>query len=193
MNFTALGQWAAQFNNFFLSLDAVFTLDEVVSWWSILSSFMSSNWGNIKYITEKAWLCSQGGVGKLFGWLMCEQNLASGTSCLLQRAGNTCITAQTCRGCTQGRCGCGSQGVEQRDSQSTRVDLIIWQYFFLACPFLSFSLSHLTSSRQFCELQPLTVLQPSLQTNCRKCQGGSFSLSAPYLPQSGLGFPLFPL
>lgn len=74
--------------------------------------------------------------------------------------------------------GCWAEG-----PQSTRADLIIGQCVFLACPFLSFSLSHLTSSRQFCELQPLTVesgLQPSLYTNCRKCQGG-FSLSQPHI------------
>lgn len=153
---------------FFFPLVLFFTLDEVLSWWSILSSFMSTNWGSIKYITEKARSCSQGGVGKLYGWLMCQQDLAPGTSCLLQRAADARFTAQTCRvspGCTQGRCGCGSQGAEQRDPQITRADLITWKYFFLGCPFLSFSLNQCTTYRQLCDMQPLTVesgLQPSL-------------------------------
>lgn len=56
--------------------------DKVLSWWFLLSSFISYNWRSIKYIIQKAWSCSQSGVGKLYGWLMCEQNLAPGTSCL---------------------------------------------------------------------------------------------------------------
>lgn len=81
---------------FFFPLVLFFTLDEVLSWWSILSSFMSANWGSIKYITEKARSCSQGGVGKPCGWLLCEQDLAPGTSCLLQRAADARFTAYTC-------------------------------------------------------------------------------------------------
>lgn len=72
--------------------------------------------------------------------------------------------------------------------------LYLLVYMLYICPFLPFLLRQLTSYRRFCDVQPLTGesgLQPLLLNSCRKCEVGSFSLSAPYLPWSGLGFLRF--
>lgn len=166
--------WTTFFFHFVLFL----TRDKVLPWWCMLSSFISNNWRSIKYIIEKAWSCSQSGVGKLYSWLMCEQNLAPGTSCLWAETSKHLfhrpdLHLRVIFSCTRGRVWSHAwDGSHPRCRALTRGIteplVLTWQYwngFFLsrACPFLPFFLRQLMSYRRFCEVQPLTVesgLQP---------------------------------
>lgn len=125
---------------FFFHLVLFLTPDKVLSWWCTLSSFISNNWRSIKYIIEKAWSCSQSGVGKLYGWLMREQNLAPGTSCLWAETSkylfhHSDLHQRVLFSCKWGRV-CVPipptlQGVDWRNHWSTSVDLIILKWYFL--------------------------------------------------------------
>lgn len=187
--------------------------DKVLSRWCTLSSFISNNWRSIKYVIEKAWSCSQPGVGELYGWLMCEQNIAPGTSRLWAE---TCkllfshsdlyrtvffscswdsmymyvlILPVGCQPLTQ-------HSIERKSHQSADIDLTIWKCYLLALglsssSFLSTFVRQLTSYRQVCKVQPLVVesgLEILLLSNCWKCQAGSFNSSTPYLSRLGLVF-----
>lgn len=188
--------WTTFFFHFMLFL----TLDKVLPWWCMLSSFISNNWRSIKYIIEKAWSCSQSGVGKLYGWLMCEQNLAPGTSCLWAETSKHLfhrpdlhlrVLFSRTRGQSVIPCVGWQpptlQGTDQRNHRSTSVDVTILKCFF---PVMGLSISSILPQTAH-QLQAvlwgaaphcgIRAAAPPL-TNSRKCQVGSFNLSARYLP-----------
>lgn len=153
-------------------------LDKVLSWWFMLLSFISNHWRNIKDITEKAWFCSQNGVGKLYGWLYVWTEFVPRTSCLQTESSKPLFHCPDLHrrdlfSCTGGRVfmlipPMGQQppmlqSFEQRNHHCRWY----WNDMFLSrtCPFLPFFLRQLTSYRQWCAAPHCGIRHPAPPAN----------------------------